>query len=56
MELDSTTTRITKTTLYGLIEAIQEEVASGEDKLVVEVVSQMLRGGRIRLPFSSDLM
>jgi len=37
MELDSSTTRITKTTLYGLIEAIQEEVASGEDKLVVEV-------------------
>ena len=45
----------TKTNLYRLIEAIQEEEGSSEDDaFVVSVVSHLLRTGRIRLPISSE--
>jgi hypothetical protein len=44
----------TKTNLYRLIEAIQEEVSPGEDKLVVAVVSHLMRAGSIRVPFSGE--
>lgn len=47
-------TTTTKTNLYRLIEAIQEEVSPGGDKLVVAVVSHLLRSGRIRVPFSGE--
>jgi hypothetical protein len=43
----------TKTNLYRIIEAIQEESSPGDDALVVAVVSHMLSTGRIRLPISS---
>jgi hypothetical protein len=46
----------TKTSLYRIIEAIQEEQDSPEDdELVVAVVSHLLSTGRIRLPISSEL-
>jgi hypothetical protein len=45
----------TKTTLYRLIEAVQEEVPPGEDALVVAVVSHLLSTGRISVPVSSEL-
>ena len=44
----------TKTNLYRLIEAIQEEVSPGDDALVVAVVSHLLSTGRIRVPLSSE--
>jgi hypothetical protein len=47
-------TMVTKTNLYRLIEAIQEEASPGEDAMVVEVVSRLLRAGRIRIPFSCE--
>jgi hypothetical protein len=44
----------TKTNLYRLIEAIQEEEGSPEDDaFVVSVVSHLLSTGRIRVPISS---
>jgi hypothetical protein len=46
--------KTTKTNLYRLIEAIQEEVSPGEDALVVAVASHLLRTGRIRVPFSGE--
>ena len=48
-------TNTTKTNLYRIIEAIQEEVSPGDDALVVAVVSHLLSTGRIRVPFSSEL-
>jgi hypothetical protein len=45
----------TKTNLYRIIEAIQEEVPSGDDALVVALVSHLLSTGRIRVPISSEL-
>ena len=45
----------TKTNLYRIIEAVQEEVPSGDDALVVALVSHLLSAGRIRVPISSDL-
>jgi hypothetical protein len=36
------------TTLYDLIEAIHEEVPSGNEKLVTAVVAHLLNAGRIR--------
>lgn len=44
----------TKTDLYHLIEAIQEEVSPGGDALVVAIVSDLLRSGRVRVPFSGE--
>jgi hypothetical protein len=44
----------TKTNLYRLIEAVQEEVSPGDDALVVAVVSDLLSTGRIRVPLSSE--
>ncbi len=45
----------TKTNLYCLIEAIQEEQGlPGDDALVVAVVSHLLGTGRIRVPISSE--
>jgi hypothetical protein len=45
----------TKTSLYSIIEAIQEEEGSSEDDaFVVSVVSHLLSTGRIRLPISSE--
>lgn len=43
----------TKTNLYRLIEAIQEEVPPEEDALVIAVVSHLLGTGKIRAPFSN---
>ena len=45
----------TKTNLYRVIEAIQEEDegSPGDDALVVAVVSHLLSTGRIRVPISS---
>ena len=40
----------TTTTLYGLIDAISEEVQPGEDGLVAEVVFHLLETGQIKLP------
>jgi hypothetical protein len=45
----------TKTSLYRLIEAIQEEVSPRDDALVVALVSHLLSTGSIRVPISSDL-
>ena len=45
----------TKTSLYRLIEAIQDKVSPGDDALVVAVVSHLLSTGRIRVPISSKL-
>ena len=47
----------TKTNLYRLIEAIQEEEegSPGDDAFVVSVVSHLLSTGRIRLPITSEL-
>lgn len=45
----------TKTNLYRIIEAIQEEVPSGDDALVVALVSHLLSTRRIRVPMSSEL-
>ena len=45
----------TKTNLYRIIEAIQEEVPSGDDALVVALVSHLLSTGRIRVPISNEL-
>ena len=45
----------TKTSLYRLIEAIQEEVSPGDDALVVALVSHLLGTGKIRVPISSKL-
>ena len=47
-------TTTTKTNLYHLIEAIQEEVSPGGDALVVAVVSHLLRSGRVRVPFPGE--
>lgn len=48
-------TMSTKTNLYRIIEAIQEEEGSSEDDaLVVSVVSHLLRRGRIRVPVSNE--
>ena len=45
----------TKTNLYHIIEAIQEEEGSPEDDaFVVSVVSHLLRTGRIRVPISNE--
>ena len=44
----------TKTNLYRIIEAIQEEVTSGDDALVVALVSHLLSTGRIKVPISSE--
>ena len=44
----------TKTSLYHLFDAIQEEVSPGEDALVVAVVSHLLSTGRIRVPIPSE--
>jgi hypothetical protein len=49
-----TKTRTTKTNLYHLIEAIQEEVSPGGDALVVEVVSGLLHSRRVRVPFPGE--
>ena len=43
----------TRTNLYRLIEAIQEEVPPGEDALVIAVVSHLLGTDKIRVPFSN---
>jgi hypothetical protein len=48
-------TLATKTNLYRIIEAIQQEVTSGDDALVVALVSHLLSTGRIRVPISGDL-
>ena len=49
-------TMTTKTNLYQLIEAIQDEGGSPEDDgLVVSVVSHLLSTGKIRVPISGDL-
>ena len=45
----------TKTNLYRIIEVIQEQVSSGDDALVVALVSHLLSTGRIRVPISSEL-
>ena len=47
----------TKTNLYRIIEAIQEEDEGtpGDDALVVAVVSHLLSTGRIRAPISNAL-
>ena len=37
-----------QTTLHDLIEAISEEVETGEDRLVAEIVLDMLEAGRIK--------
>lgn len=41
-----------KTSLYVLIEAINEEVELAEDRLVPEIVSDLFDRGLIRLPDS----
>ena len=47
-------TTTTKTDLYHLIEAIQEEVSPGGDALVVKVVSDLLHSRRVRIPFPGE--
>jgi hypothetical protein len=48
-------TMTTKTNLYRIIEAIQEDEGSSEDDaFVVSVVSHLLRTGRIRVPISNE--
>ena len=49
----------TKTSLYSIIEAIQDQEeedqgSPGDDALVVAIVSHLLSTGRIRLPISSE--
>jgi len=44
----------TKTNLYSLIEAVQEEVSPGGDALVVEIVSDLLHSRRVRVPFPGE--
>ncbi len=44
----------TRTSLYGLIEALQDEVSPGGDALVVTAVSHLMRAGRVRVPFSGE--
>jgi len=39
-----------ETTLYELIEAINEQVQPGEDRLVVETVLDLIDTGQITLP------
>jgi hypothetical protein len=46
------TQNATKTSLYSLIEAVQDEVYPGGDALVVAVVTHLMRSGRIRIPLS----
>ena len=41
-----------ETTLYELIEAINEQVHPGEDRLVVETVLDLIDTGQITLPGS----
>jgi len=41
-----------ETTLYELIEAINEQVQPGEDRLVVEAVLDLIETGRITFPGS----
>ena len=40
-----------KTTLYDLVEAVSEEVGSGGDKLVTEIVLELLGSGVTISPF-----
>ena len=47
-------TTTTKTDLYHLIEAIQEEVSPGGNALVVAAVSDLLRSRRVRVPFPGE--
>lgn len=37
------------TTLYDVVEAVQEEVSPGEEGLVTEVVANLFNSGRIQL-------
>jgi hypothetical protein len=45
----------TKTTLYELIEAINEVVRAGEERLIPLIVLHMIDSGKIKLSTSTDI-
>ena len=51
-EPDNSESTTIETTLYELIEAINDQVQPGEDRLVVETVLDLIESGQITFPRS----
>ncbi len=49
-ETDTARTAKTETSFYELIEALNQEVSEGEERLVVEAVKDLCESGRVSLP------
>ena len=54
-DLEWTGSNVVQTTLHDLVEAVNEEVGTGEDRLVAEIVLDLLGGEAGISPFQNIL-